>query len=374
MAIVTFGLQRGWRGKVGSYVFQKNGKNTVSRERTGTVANPQSYNQMLQRVVFATVTQAADKLLPIIGISQQGVTNETESRRRWISQNVKKLRDAARRMQQGGAVEAAFAPKGNTQLIPNSYQISKGSLSLVIALVPKTDSDSGDSFAGATFRAIGTLYEGQGGTFTALQLWKMLFGLEPGDQLTFPQIYGEGIAQALTGAGGVYLDKTLFTDFVAPRIVLKTAVTDDAGIELSANTTSAELAAEMIKAVDEDATWYDVETMLGYKLSVGESDGKVLISSDDTYDEWFAINNDDPMRAIGCIRSHKDVSSRQWQYSTSDLVCVWEDDDRGIGISDYFGFTLANAIDTYKKNVILDSDGNFLQRGTDDNIVPPSFQ
>lgn len=277
-------------------------------------------------------------------------------------------------MQQGGAVEAAFAPKGNTQLIPNSYQISKGSLSLVIALVPKTDSDSGDSFAGATFRAIGTLYEGQGGTFTALQLWKMLFGLEPGDQLTFPQIYGEGIAQALTGAGGVYLDKTLFTDFVAPRIVLKTAVTDDAGIELSANTTSAELAAEMIKAVDEDATWYDVETMLGYKLSVGESDGKVLISSDDTYDEWFAINNDDPMRAIGCIRSHKDVSSRQWQYSTSDLVCVWEDDDRGIGISDYFGFTLANAIDTYKKNVILDSDGNFLQRGTDDNIVPPSFQ
>ena len=71
MAIVTFGLQRGWRGKVGSYVFQKNGKNTVSRERTGTVANPQSFNQMLQRVVFATVTQAADKLLPIIGISQR---------------------------------------------------------------------------------------------------------------------------------------------------------------------------------------------------------------------------------------------------------------------------------------------------------------
>lgn len=366
-----FGLRR---GSTKSHTFQVLQGVQITKDRVENVANPQSAAQMLQRVVFATVTQAADKMLPIIGISQQGITNETESRRRWISQNVKKLRDAARRMQQGGAVEAAFAPKGNTQLIPNSYQMSKGSLALATALVPKTSAESGASFAASTFGSIGNLGEVPFGTTTAFDLWRYIFGLQPGDQLTFPQIYGEGIAQALTSAGGIYLDKTLFTDFCAPRIVLKTTVNDDAGITIDANTADANVLAEMMKAVDIDASWYDVEDILSSSMehTVGNSSLTFFIES--AYDDVFAINNDDPLRAIGCIRSHKDPSTRQWQYSTSDLVCIWQDGDRGIGDLNYFGFTLGNAIDTYKKNVILDSDGNFLQRGTDDNIVPPSFQ
>lgn len=271
-------------------------------------------------------------------------------------------------------MEAAFAPKGNTQLIPNSYQISKGSLELAPALVPKTTAESGASFGSPDFDDVGSLGNLTiGATYTALQLWKALFGLEPGDQLTFPQIYGEGVAQALVGAGGHQLDKTLFTDFVAPRIVLLSAVSDDDGIVIAANTTEAQLSAEMLKAVDADNTWYDVENILIH-LGTEVVDGKLNVAIDDSYYTVFAINNDDPLRAIGCIRSHKDVSTRQWQYSTSNLVCVWQDGDRGIGDLNYFGFTLANAIDTYKKNIILDSDGNFLQRGTDDNIVPPSFQ
>lgn len=277
-------------------------------------------------------------------------------------------------MQQGGAVEAAFAPKGNTQLIPNSYQMSKGSLELVPALVPKTTAESGASFGSNAFAEVGALATIPFGTYTAFDLWRLLFGLLPGDQLTFPQIYGEGVAQALTGAGGAYLDKTLFTDFCAPRIVLKQSVLDDNGIEIVANTSSRDIVAEMMKATDTDNSWYDVENILLYMEFDPSSGEGMEVGLPVAYDEVFAINNDDPLRAIGCIRSHKDVSSRQWQYSTSNLVCIWEDDDRGLTLSDYFGFTLANAIDTYKKNVILDSDGNFLQRGTDDNIVPPSFQ
>lgn len=366
-----FGLRR---GSTKSHTYQVLAGVQITKDRVENVANPQTYNQMLQRVVFATVTQAADKMLPIIGISQQGITNETESRRRWISQNVSKLRDAARRMQQGGAVEAAFAPKGNTQLIPNSYQMSKGSLALVPALVPKT-ADNGASFAGTSFDPVGARADLSFGTYNAFQLWKALFGVDPGDQLTFPQIYGEGVAQALTGAGGVYLDKTLYTDFCAPRLVFKQSVEGD--ITISASTTAEQVKEEMKKAIDTDASWYDADNLLLYITFDTEQPSTVndfILECSEDYDTVFAINNDDPLRAIGCIRSHKDPSTRQWQYSTSDLVCVWADDDRGLTLSDYFGFTLANAIDTYKKNVILDSDGNFLQRGTDDNIVPPSFQ
>lgn len=366
-----FGLRR---GSTKSHTFQVLQGVQITKDRVENVANPQSAAQMLQRVVFATVTQAADKMLPIIGISQQGITNETESRRRWISQNVKKLRDAARRMQQGGAVEAAFAPKGNTQLIPNSYQISKGSLALVPALVPKTTAQSGASFGSNTYAGIGRLATLPDGEYTGADLWRILFGLQPGDQLTFPQIYGEGVAQALTGAGGVYLDKTLFTDFCAPRIVLLQSPAEVTKVEIDhTQAIPATFASVMMEWVDEDNSWYPVDDIIG-EIELNVEDNVYVAEMTSAYDDVFAINNDDPLRAIGCIRSHKDPSSRQWQYSTSDLVCIWQDGDRGIGDLNYFGFTLANAIDTYKKNVILDSDGNFLQRGTDDNIVPPSFQ
>ena len=366
-----FGLRR---GSTKSHTFQVLQGVQITKDRVENVANPQSAAQMLQRVVFATVTQAADKMLPIIGISQQGITNETESRRRWISQNVKKLRDAARRMQQGGAVEAAFAPKGNTQLIPNSYQMSKGSLAIVPALVPSTSADDGKSFGQSGFDYIGTLGRIPYGSYTPLQLWSLLFGLDPGDQLTFPQIYGEGFAQTLTGAGGVVVDKTIFTDFCAPRLVLKLTHPDAEPITINANTDLATFKQIMATAVSADDSWYDpidITSNITFEAVAGEN--ALEFSINQLYDTVFAINNDDPLRAIGCIRSHKD-ENRKWQYSTCELVCVWADDDKSSGTSDYFGFTLANAIDTYKKNVILDSDGNFLQRGTDDNIVPPSFQ
>lgn len=277
-------------------------------------------------------------------------------------------------MQQGGAVEAAFAPKGNTQLIPNSYQISKGSLALVPALVPKTTAEGGASFGANAYASIGVVANIPNGTYSGLDMWRLLFGIMPGDQLTFPQIYGEGIAQGLVGAGGIYLDKTLYTDFVAPRIVFKES--DSSSVELNSNTQTSAITAALIAAIDAENTWFDpVDVVdaftIGYET---ESTDAWTFSMSGSYDSVFAINNDDPLRAIGCIRSHKDVSSRQWQYSTSDLVCIWQDGDRGIGDLNYFGFTLANAIDTYKKNIILDSDGNFLQRGTDDNIVPQSFQ
>lgn len=321
-----------------------------------------------------TVTKAAEKMLPIIGISQQGVTNEKEARRRWVSQNVKKLREAALRMNKGGAVEAAFAPKGNTQLIPNSYQMSRGSLSLASALVPKTlrgNVSDGPSFSSTEWGSVGAragIVLGQ--KYTAFQLWKMLLGIDPGDQLTFPQIYGEGEAQTLTGANGSTLDLTRYTDFVAPRIVFKTAIDNDPGVTINEAAGVDALRTEMQLAIDEDNTWWDpVDIVRKIDLDVRTA-GEERIEITETYDYMFGINDDDWLRAIGCIRSHKNISTGKWEYSTSSLVCVW---GPGANTDEYFGFTLINAADTYKANVVTDADGNFLQRGTDSNIVPDSF-
>lgn len=366
-----FGLRR---GSTKSHTYSILDGMQITKDRVENVKNPQTSAQMIQRVVFATVTKAAEKMLPIIGISQQGITNETESRRRWISQNVKKLREAAMRMNKGGAVEAAFAPKGNDQLIPNSYQMSKGSLSLAAALVPKTTAADGKSFGAAAFANVGVVANIPDGSYTGADLWRLIFGVLPGDQLTFPQIYGEGIAQSLLGgSGGVVLDCTRFTDFCAPRIVFKSAVAEPTTIVLDNEADiPASIKNVMKEWVDVENTWYDIDDILA-DVEFANGNTSIIVSVDRAYDDIFAINNDDPLRAIGCIRSHKNIETGKWEYSTSNLVCIWADDNRD-SISNYFGFTLLNAVDTYKSNVVTDSEGNFLQRGTDSNIVPESFQ
>lgn len=122
-------------------------------------------------------------------------------------------------------------------------------------------------------------------------------------------------------------------------------------------------------AIDEDNTWWDPADIVR-NIDLVLNTGAERIEITETYDYVFAINNDDWLRAIGCIRSHKNISSGKWEYSTSSLVCVW---GPGVNTQDYYGFTLINAAETYKNNVVTDADGNFLQRGTDSNIVPESF-
>lgn len=365
-----FGLRT---GSTKTHTYQILGGMQITKARVEKVANPQTSAQMIQRVVFATVTQAADKMLPIIGISQQGVTNETESRRRWISQNVKLLREAAIRMNKGGATEAAFAPKGNAQLIPNSYQISKGSLSLAAALVPKIDSNTAASFTGKDYDSPGVLANFQYGTYTGADLWRIIFGLQPGDQLTFPQIYGYGTAQELYGASGAAIDRTQFTQFCAPRLVLKSAVEEPTSVTITEGAIDVQaIKACMAEWYDNDLSWFEFNDRLADVLIIAAAaeTGGVNASIDTTYNLAFAVNDDDPLLAIGCIRSHKNVSNGKWEYSTSRLVCAWT-----LPVDDYnyFGFTLPHAVDTYLKAVTMDGEGNFLQTGTDAQIVPESF-
>lgn len=364
-----FGLRR---GSTKSLTFSILDGKQITKDRVSEVRNPQTSRQMLQRVCFATVTQAAEKMLPIIGISQEGVANEVESRRRWISQNVKLLRGIADRMSKGGSVEAAFAPKGNSQLIPNSYQISKGSLALKGWLVPKIDSASGKSFSEVSYTDIGTLDSlVVGQSYTPGQLWDALFGIKPGDQLTFPQIYGEDFAQTLENANGNIIDCTRFTQFVAPRLVLLSQDTSEA-LTITADTTAQNIIDALKSLVDTDATWYDMDVFLMSLNIDAVNNGKRVVELTDNYTTVFGVNNDDPIRAIGCIRSHKNDNGK-WAYSTSYMVCAWANNGVDNAVGDYFGFGLTNALDTYLANVKTDADGNFLQTGTADTVVPSSF-
>ena len=346
----------------------------VIKDRVYEVTNPQTEAQMVQRVIFATVTKAAEKMADLITISQENQSKETYARQQFISDNIAFLRSVAgRRAGANRHYLAAYAPKGNEQLIPNSYIVSKGSLNLPEWFVPKTTDHAG-SFAPEGFAVMGTVGSLPFGTYTVAQLWLLIFGLQAGDQLTFPQIYGDGIAQAMyegdyDGAGIV--DKTLITSFCAPRLVLLREMPTTT-VEISANTDIEDVKQALLSGIDTEKTWGELGEQIVGQLIIDETADEVMqFAGSENYGAIYAINNDDPLRAIGCILSRYD--GEKWRYSTCQLTCVWDFIAENDG-KDYFGFTLSNAIDTFRPSAKTDSDGNFLQRGGEPDIVPSDFQ
>ena len=351
----------------------KEGRIQVIKDRVYDIANPQTRSQMLQRVIFATVTNAAAKMASLIELSNETVKNGYFSRQEFVSENVKFLKTVAgRRVGSNLHYLAAFAPKGNVQLIPNSYIVSKGSLTLPSVLVPKTTGDKG-SFGAGTFAAIGTLPGLPFGTYTVAQLWSILFGLQPGDQVTFPQIYGSDIAQAMYDGSEMsdanLVDKTLKTDFMAPRLVLKSEMPADR-IAISGSTTAALLIAELEYGIDTERTYIGLDVSFLKGIAIDDTADDVLtLVNNDTYGEACGISTTANLRAIGCILSRKDAGG-VWRYSNTQLTCVWDFLGQNSG-ANYFGFTFDNAISTYMKGVKADSEGNFLQRGGEEDVVPP---
>lgn len=131
MAKVGFWLQ-GAKGKLAGSVMQKGEGGTIIRQRVAP-NNPKTPKQMAQRIVFATVTQAARFMDPIINHSFEGFATGAKSRREFVRLNLDKLRALA-------ALDFADAPsagdanvfmttKNVSALIPNRYIVSRGSLS-----------------------------------------------------------------------------------------------------------------------------------------------------------------------------------------------------------------------------------------------------
>ena len=371
---------------------RKEGRIQIIKDRVTDITNPQTDLQMLNRVCFVTASQAAAKMYDIISISQEGESKPEYARQLFISQNTELLKKAAyKRVGLARHYRAAYAPKGNQQLIPNSYQVSKGSLTVPEYLVPKTGEDVGgasfqynifDDFGREVIDSGVRRYQLQmpnpliiGSSYTVSQLWEILFSLLPGDQLTFPQIYGDGVAQALYAGeseDSAIEDKTLITQFCAPRMVLKSEMPTDT-ITISAETTAAQIKTLLLSGIDNDNSYMAVVNNIISVLDIAETqDTNMYFELGGNYGA-YAVNGDSNLRAVGVILSRYDSERKKWLYSTSNLVCVWDFLSQNSG-ANYFGFTIDNAIATYRAAVTANANGNFLQRGGTPDIVPASFR
>lgn len=130
MAKVGFWLQ-GARGKLAGSVLQKGEGGNIVRNNVKP-KNPKTPKQLAQRIVFATVTQAARFMDPIVNHSFEGFPVGAKSRREFIRLNLDKLRVLAAldRKEAPDAIDANvfMTTKRISALIPNSYIISRGSL------------------------------------------------------------------------------------------------------------------------------------------------------------------------------------------------------------------------------------------------------
>lgn len=370
-----------WVGKTKTQVYStlataKDGRVQVIKDRAEKVANPQTQAQMVQRVIFATVTKAAEKMFKLISISNERQSNPQFAKQAFVSQNVSLLRRLAGRTVTTGIGThpiAAFAPKGNQQLIPNSYYVSFGSLLVPSNLKPRTNDASGDSFGGADWALVGNLGAGVPfGIYTPAQLWQMLFGLMPGDQLSLPQVYDEGDAQILYNSDdedAEPIDLTIVADFVCPRIVLLDEMPSTT-VTIGAETTAAQVIAALKSGINTEKTWETMGDRLLDGITIDDAADNVMVFTmgANTWQDCFGINNDDHMVALGIIISRFDGS--KWRYSTSQLVCAY---DPSLAENEYFGFKLQNAIDTYKDTSKMTAEGNFIQQGGESDIIPEDF-
>lgn len=353
---------------------EKDGRVQIIKDRVEKVTNPKTRNQMIVRVCLSTVSQAASKMAKLIEISREGVTNRRFARQQFISENCNFLQSVS---QTRGGLNmhpfAVFAPKKNQQLIPNGYIVSKGSLSVKSELVPKPG-DEKTTFGYPEWATVGVIGSLPFGTYTADTMWRTIFGIGAGDQLSFPQILSTmETAQALYDGAGNVVDKTVVTLFACPRLVLLQSM-PETEITIGSTSTAAQIKAALLSGVDTTQTYASLLTSFIDAIDVDDmADETALLTINGKFDEVFGL----PLQsgkhlAMGVILSRKDENNN-WKYSTCQLACVWDWLGQNSG-QDYFGFLLDNAIGTYAGASSLTADGNFLQAGGDADIIPEGFQ
>lgn len=179
----------GTKGKVGNVVAQKAQSGGTMLRAYVVPRNPRTSKQIAQRIIFATVAQAARVLKPLINHSFEGVSYGTKSVNRFRKLNLDKLRVLAAKdfadTPKAADAQCFFTTKGIRSIIPNQYIVSSGSLSASALSVAKAGQPNVGAIDGELYMAIAgdsaisiqAVVNGEPVTITRGQLLKALFGI-----------------------------------------------------------------------------------------------------------------------------------------------------------------------------------------------------
>lgn len=315
-------ILEGGRKKLGNIVLRKgeNGKTVMSKYVVPS--NPRTNGQMRTRIAFGTVAKAGAALTDLVGISMQGETTIKGARRKFNSLNIQYLTSALK----NNIAEGRYAPKGFSVLIPNKYIVSDGTIrNCNFGTVQAV----GEEFSQTT---IPEAHFTPGVSYSAAEVVKSVFGLEPGDQLTVVGI-----------RSGVQVDEResdleILRDgqMVSARVYLKSAeemaaieplnisVTEDD--PLTVKESVAEIVAASIREGYEPLIKL-ISSYVGFTASgaAGETWDiiwDVATASDDAYQSFAGIFGGNDIMALGYFRSHLNSAGTQWMFSRCQLVTI----------------------------------------------------
>lgn len=172
------------RNKLGGAVTYTSDGRVIARSMPASVKNPRTFNQVLTRVLMATVSKAYAKTQSITDHSFEGLAEGGKNQQRFIKLNVNGLRSAWRSAFNAGRDSGNFNGKADISAFINLYQISEGTLPTVVA----TTTFPENGRASMTLPAAQIVDTEQAGT-TYKEVCDML-GLPAGSQLTFGFIMG----------------------------------------------------------------------------------------------------------------------------------------------------------------------------------------
>lgn len=380
-------FQRGWRGKTAGISFSKgeNGE-TIAREAVKPV-NPQTNLMMTQRVIFATVANARKAFEQLISQSFEGMSAK-QAKRLFTSLNVKMLR-----RDYANAVNAdkpfldwtfAFTAKGVSNIIPNPYVVSRGSLPKTTYGIKSTMyENTGEMYAGVRIDSIlqgdeftiGTESEGQRPvTMKVKTIMKTLYGIENAKQqlnvvTIWPNIYSEGPLY-ITGEGdeGDYISDNLYKcmrlvpnaemDFSSDLII--GYLDTENNLHCSLNGSEAQFETFFNKDKSDFYVFGNIAQWTANKVIGSFEDGLIRIA---VTPFEFTVDGGTCAAAIGIFTSEKTSKGMKCQSCTMST--------HNMSAGGMNGLTMDNAIASFKgQGVAIESESPFLEQGTDATSLP----
>lgn len=265
------------RGKVGSVVFSRLNGKQITRALAEQVKNPRTDGQNVQRAIFATVNGFASAVRDIVDHSFQSYKEGATSVNRFVSINVKKLREL---YLSGAAVD--IMPKGEGLPYANPYRFSIGSLGVQRLFIGTTSA--------ARHFAVYQEQDWEGNVTDAAMLQACIPAFAPGCEIAVIKVY--------------YNENEHFHFVTKDRAVFLSSFEGISGDIVTANGITTNYL---------DASKTTDATVL--RLVGGSSGNKILAVSENLNEA--AANT---LVAAVVIVSQKD-SEGKWQYTTSDMMC-----------------------------------------------------
>lgn len=291
------------RGSVGDVTFYRMDGQQVSRARNRKPSNPNSYGQLVQRAVSATVARAYTVGKAIFDHSFQGKRVPSGCANRFRKVNMDLLRSAivadfADPNATGSACRGCVVARGSQYAVPWRYRISEGELiQNLFSFEVGTDGEP-----------VAILAVSPGSSETVMAYLQRL-GITDDDIFT---LVGFGINDSTWQSGDIDFTKNYQSAFGFIRLEVKT--------------TALSLATLMASA-----TWADIFTISASNSRFVGSDD---VSNGVLLGEVIGVNGA-PNGAIGCIRSRENQGLRstsdmyfgshpQWGITSDNLLDAWD--------------------------------------------------